>query len=177
MVPRVTAATRSFPAEPASVAIARRFVRATLTDLGLVTAWEAAELLVSEVTTNAVLHAKTEFSVEVLREGDVVRVSVHDRSPVSPTLRGYGRESTTGRGMRLLATLAVAWGVDRHAAGKAVWFEVHATGDLPDVDEPWSYDADIDSLLAAFDELGGGGSPHGTTARHQSVHDRRRTAA
>ena len=154
----MAASSRSFPAEATSVPTARRFVRATLVDLGLSTAWDAAELLVSELVTNAVLHARTEFSVEVLRDGDLVRVSVHDRSPVVPRPRSYGTDSTTGRGMRLVATLAVAWGVDRHDGGKAVWFEVRAAGDVDRLVEPWAEDTDLDALLAGFDDLDGGGA-------------------
>jgi anti-sigma regulatory factor (Ser/Thr protein kinase) len=155
----VTSASASFPAAAASVPTARRFVRSTLASIGLSAAWDAAELLVSEVVTNAVLHARTEFTVEVHREADVVRVSVHDRSPVIPKQRIHGIDSTTGRGMRLVATLAVAWGVDRHDGGKAVWFEVRAAGDPGGLVEPWATDADVDGLLAAFGDLDGGPSP------------------
>jgi len=155
----VSPASRTFAAEAASVPTARRFVHSTLQDLGLASAWDAAELLVSEVVTNAVLHARTEFSVDVVRDGDLVRVSVHDRSPVIPTPRTYGTDSTTGRGMRLVATLAVAWGVDRDDGGKSVWFEVRATGHLDRLVEPWATDTDLDVLLASFDDLQGSGPP------------------
>jgi len=161
----MTVSSRSFSAKAASVPTARRFVRSTLVDLGLSAAWEAAELLVSEVVTNAVLHARTEFSVEVLCAGELVRVSVHDRSPVIPKPRTYGADSTTGRGMRLVATLAVAWGVDRHPAGKAVWFEVRATGDMDQLVEPWAADTDPDALLAGFDDLDSGSAPQDSTPR------------
>jgi hypothetical protein len=140
-------------------------VRSTLAGFGLSAAWEAAELLVSEVVTNAVLHARTEFTVEVHRDGDVVRVSVHDRSPAIPRQRHHGTDSTTGRGMRLVATLAVAWGVDRHAGGKAVWFEVRAAGDPGRLVEPWATDTDVDGLLAAFGDLDGGGTSQASTVR------------
>ena len=160
----MTASSRTFPAEAASVPTARRFVRSTLSDLGLSTAWDAAELLVSEVVTKAVLHARTAFSVEVQRDGDLVRVSVHDSSPVIPRPRTYGTDSTTGRGMRLVATLAVAWGVERHGDGKAVWFEVRATGDVDRLVEPWATDTDLDALLAGFDDLESGDAPHAPTA-------------
>ena len=148
---------------------ARRFVQATLQELGLETAWDAAELLVSEVVTNAVLHARTDFSVEVLRDGDLVRVCVHDRSHVIPKPRMYGTDSTTGRGMRLVATLAVAWGVDRDAGGKSVWFEVRATGHLDQLVEPWATDTDLDALLASFDDLQGSGPPQASVSAARAV--------
>jgi anti-sigma regulatory factor (Ser/Thr protein kinase) len=169
----VPTVSRSFPAQAASVPTARRFVRTTLAAQGLAAAWDAAELLVSEVVTNAVLHARTEFVVQVLRDGDLVRVSVHDRSPVIPMPRAYGTDSTTGRGMRLVATLAVAWGVERDVDGKAVWFEVSATGGRSGTAEPWAEETDVDALLAAFDDMAagdrtggvaGGGSAHAPTS-------------
>ena len=167
----MTSASASFPAAPASVPTARRFVQATLARFGLTAAWDAAELLVSEVVTNAVLHARTEFTVEVQREGDLVRVSVHDQSAAIPRQRNHGTDSTTGRGMRLVATLAVAWGVERHAGGKAVWFEVRAAGDPGELVEPWATDTDTDVLLAAFGDLdSGGNSPGSTVGTGRSPH-------
>ena len=165
----MSAPSRSFPAEAASVPTARRFVRGTLAELGLTAAWDAAELLVSEVVTNAVLHARTEFSVEVERDGDLVRISVHDRSPAVPRPRSYGPESTTGRGMRLVATFAGAWGVDRRDGGKVVWFEVRAAGDVDRLVEPWATDTDLDALLAGFDDLSGSSSPSASSARAGSA--------
>jgi len=135
------------------VPTARRFVRTALEDLDLLPAYEAAEMLVSEVVTNAVLHARTELTVEVVRHGDMVRVSVTDLSPVIPRMRAYATDSSTGRGLRLIATLAVAWGVDRTAAGKRVWFDVPTVGDALKEVEPWSDDADLDQVLASFDDV------------------------
>jgi anti-sigma regulatory factor (Ser/Thr protein kinase) len=153
MFRRVSSASTSLPADTASVPAARRFVHTTLERLGLLAAWDVAEMLVSEVVTNAVLHAKTEFTIEVARDGDLVRVSVSDLSAAIPRQRAYGTDSTTGRGLRLVATLAVAWGVERAAAGKTVWFEVPAAGDTGTEVEPWDLGADPDALLAEFDDL------------------------
>jgi anti-sigma regulatory factor (Ser/Thr protein kinase) len=151
-VRRVTADSTTLPADAASVPTARRFVRTTLERLGLTAAWEAAEMLVSEVVTNAVLHAKTVFTVEVVRDGDLVRVGVTDLSPAVPRQRTYGTDSTTGRGLRLVATLAVAWGVERTGRGKTVWFEVPAAGDAGTVVPSWEDGEDLDALLAGFDD-------------------------
>lgn len=145
----------TYPAEPASVPMARRFVRTALEALELPAAWDAAEMLVSEVATNAVLHARTEFTIEVTRVGEVVRVSVLDRSVLVPRQRAYATDSTTGRGLRLVATLAVAWGVDRSVGGKAVWFEVLAAGGTGTLVEPWDADVDVEALLVAFGDGGG----------------------
>ena len=163
----MAAASTTFPAEASSVPAARRFVRSALEGLGLDAAYQAAEMLVSEVVTNAVLHARTEFTISVLREGDVVRVSVMDLSPAVPKQRAYGTDSTTGRGLRLVATLSVAWGVERSLRGKTVWFEVLAAGDADRVVEPWDADVDLDALLAGFDDAdeGADGAGGRTQAR------------
>lgn len=159
----MSAATRSFSAETASVPAARRFVRATLQDLELLSAWDAAEMLVSELVTNAVLHARTSFTVSVERHDQAVRVSVTDLSSATPRQRSYGNDSTTGRGLRLVATIALSWGVDRTVAGKTVWFEVRAAGDAGVETAPWDEAIDVDALLVAFDDTGGDGGDGGLT--------------
>jgi anti-sigma regulatory factor (Ser/Thr protein kinase) len=161
----VTAAACSFPADSASVPAARRFVRDTLDELGVSAAWDGAAMLVSELATNAVLHARTTFTVHVLRDHDTVRVSVQDLSLVLPRQRAYGTESTTGRGLRLVSSLALAWGVERHEGGKSVWFDVPAAGDRGTVTEAWDSDLDVEALLAGFDDLPDGSGPVRLRAR------------
>jgi hypothetical protein len=110
--------------------------------------------LVSELATNAVLHAKTPFTVDVVPLGERVRVCVGDRSPAEPRPRSYAIDSTTGRGLRLLGSLALAGGVERNDAGKTVRFEVLSSGDSSEeeVVECWDAGQDLDALLAAFDD-------------------------
>lgn len=141
----------TLPPEAASVPTARRFVRATLRALGLDGACEVAEVLVSELATNAVLHARTEFTVEVEAEDERVQILVTDGSGVVPRQRSYGPESTTGRGIGLVDALSTSWGVERAPVGKTVWFVVPAEGDLGHGPED-AADLDEDTLLAAFDE-------------------------
>jgi anti-sigma regulatory factor (Ser/Thr protein kinase) len=84
-----------------------------------------AALLVSEVVTNAVLHAGTTIEVAVhAREG--VRVEVADGSTVAPNAKGYVAEASTGRGLMLLEAMATAWGVEVRPSGKVVWFDMAA---------------------------------------------------
>lgn len=147
----MTSAGLALPPEPSSVPAARAFVCRTLEDWGMTAVCDAAEMLVSELATNAVLHARTAFEVEVSRAGDAVRVCVRDASTASPRTRRYGADSTTGRGLRLVDTLATCWGVEQQADGKVVWFEVPASGE----DRParaWDDEdgSDLDALLAAF---------------------------
>ena len=113
------------PASPASARRARRLVVDALHRLHWETATEVAELLVSELVTNAVLHARSEIRLRVQADGFRIRVEVHDNSPAPVHRRHYGQESTTGRGLALVDALAARWGSDLiHGNGKSVWFEL-----------------------------------------------------
>jgi anti-sigma regulatory factor (Ser/Thr protein kinase) len=102
----------------------------------------------TELSTNAVIHARTEFGVTVDWSDDVLKVGVQDGSPKLPVERAYGLDATTGRGLALVGQLCRSWGVERRGAGKVVWFEVVADA------EPGAGldDLDADALLAAFDD-------------------------
>jgi len=111
------------PPEPGSVPIVRQFVR----DLE----WAKDEdsdmrlsLLVSELVTNAVLHARTPFAVQVTMTATVIRVAVTDGSTILPERRNYSFLHPTGRGLHLVDSLSDRWGVDLESTGKTVWFEL-----------------------------------------------------
>jgi anti-sigma regulatory factor (Ser/Thr protein kinase) len=122
-----------------SVPVARRFVRARLIhgDADV----DTAKLLVSEVVTNAILHARTTVTITVEVAGQVVRIAVRDGSPVQPRIHSFAATSATGRGLRLLDRLAKRWGVDADpvTGGKIVWFEVGEPSEASwgDVSEEW----------------------------------------
>ena len=82
------------------------------------------ELLVSELVTNAVLHARSRSRLTIDSNGERVRVTVEDESAVAPRLREYGPEAATGRGVLLVDRLSTNWGVDFDDGGKRVWFEL-----------------------------------------------------
>lgn len=115
-----------------TVVQARRWAR------GVLAAWDADALewelsqLLTEVVTNAVLHAQT--PVRVVLEHDAasgrLRCEVSDGSPVLPRVRRHSTQATTGRGLRLLDSVATSWGTQRSAAGKTVWFEVDGAGSV-----------------------------------------------
>lgn len=117
------------PPSTDSVPVARRFARDQLrhsrSDV------ETVVLLVSELVTNAVLHARSEVVLLILDHRDVARVEVSDSSPLPPRLHNFTADSATGRGLRLLDQLALRWGADTSAggAGKVVWFEVGSASD------------------------------------------------
>jgi PAS domain S-box-containing protein len=143
-VVRDTAVQRSIslPASPSSPGSARRFLRELLSETGH-DAWvEAAELAVSEVVTNAVLHAHTDVEVTALVTDEQVRVQVRDHSPVLPAQRDYDSHATTGRGLDLVAAMTAAHGVDSLGAeGKVIWFTV--AGSVADA---------VDDLLEQWDD-------------------------
>ena len=121
--------------EPLSVREARRLVARTLREWSLEHLEESATLLVSEVVTNAVLHARTAVCIEVERRAAVLRVTVADGSPRTPQRRRHELSAGTGRGLGLLATLATDWGSGpaEDPWAKDVWFELPLDPDqLPD---------------------------------------------
>ncbi len=133
----------TFAGDPSSPSAARRLLRGVLDDCGRADWRDAAELALTELATNVVLHAHSEMTVRISC-GERLRVEVEDTSPVIPTQRGYGIESSTGRGLALVAAIAQEHGIIRTDTGKIVWFVLDATpeeGDEPDVDallDAWS---------------------------------------
>jgi anti-sigma regulatory factor (Ser/Thr protein kinase) len=84
---------------------------------------ETAALLVSELTANAVIHARTAVSVEVHSNGEGLVVAVSDASPQAPRLADEpASPAESGRGLRMVEALADAWGVREHESGKTIWF-------------------------------------------------------
>jgi anti-sigma regulatory factor (Ser/Thr protein kinase) len=139
----------TLPPKPSSVSAARRFVVDVLLDLDAEGAVDDAATLVSELATNAVLHARTPFTVEVALDEGVLRIGVLDHSPAVPRMRDYGAEATTGRGMRLIESISSRWGVRTADDGKLVWFELSKQG-VMEAGTPEEQSEDV--LLALFGE-------------------------
>lgn len=141
------------PGEPRSVARARGFLKDVLGGSEEHLAVDVASLLVSELVTNAVLHASSAVELTVRRQRGRVRVVVADASPKAPQRRTYKEEATTGRGLEMVELLAEQWGVDTSAGGgKAVWFEVSAAGSQEPQGEPAAAapnEASLDQPVAA----------------------------
>lgn len=107
-----------------SVGRARRFCATTLDEWGAAADLVATcVLLVSELSTNAVLHARSGFTVRIERRGGV-RVEVDDDDPRLPHVRDYRVDAASGRGMRMIAALARTSGAAPNGSGKTVWFEL-----------------------------------------------------
>lgn len=116
-------ATRTFEPDPSQVLEARRFVASALDG------WRRPapdlSLLVSELATNAVLHARGDFAVTVIAGPDRVRLEVSDGNSRLPSLSAVPSDAYSGRGLMLVQALAAAWGVESHTDhGKTIWCEV-----------------------------------------------------
>ncbi|NLA36248.1 MAG: SpoIIE family protein phosphatase [Actinobacteria bacterium] len=113
---------RRFEPVPQSVAAARRFVHELI---GQIANSDAILLGVSELATNAVIHAQSDFRVCVHASHSVIRVEVSDSSPQLPVVGEPGPNGVGGRGIRILEHLSTRWGVEDHDGAKTVWFELH----------------------------------------------------
>ncbi|MDQ0384352.1 serine phosphatase RsbU (regulator of sigma subunit)/anti-sigma regulatory factor (Ser/Thr protein kinase) [Streptomyces sp. DSM 42143] len=110
--------------DPAEVGRARAAVREQLHDWGLGKLADATELMVSELVTNAVRHAHARPVELRLVRADTLLCEVDDDDHELPALSGAGPADETGRGLRVVSTLAREWGASRTRAGKTVWFEL-----------------------------------------------------
>jgi anti-sigma regulatory factor (Ser/Thr protein kinase) len=125
-------AWRTFAPDPSEVYAARHFVGSVLDAWGL--ELEDLPLLVSELATNAVLHARSDFEVTVIRSHDRVRVEVFDQNTRLPSFAAAPPDAYSGRGLVIMRELATAWGVESHSdVGKTIWCEVAVS---PKADEP-----------------------------------------
>lgn len=113
-----------FAPSPAAAGAARRAVARQLPvsdGLG-----ENVELVVSELVTNVVRHARTDGVVELWACGDEVRIEVHDADSTAPHIRGdVGPDG--GFGLRVVERLSTEWGHRRRHGGKTVWAVVTAS--------------------------------------------------
>ncbi|MDX6199706.1 MAG: hypothetical protein QOJ79_2857 [Actinomycetota bacterium] len=110
---------------PASAGDARRLVREALSEVGAADLGPSAELAVSELVTNAVLHAATAVELTIEVTATSVTVSVRDWHPRLPAQRDRSDTATTGRGLAIVAAVTDDYGIDLHQpVGKAVWFRL-----------------------------------------------------
>lgn len=114
--------TYRFPAEARSVFLARRFVGRHLVEHGLANLLSDVELVTSELATNALLHARTPFTLSLDQHVRAVVLTVQDGSPVAPVMSASHVMDTHGRGLLLVDRISHDWGVVLEADGAAsVW--------------------------------------------------------
>ncbi|MFC9848902.1 SpoIIE family protein phosphatase [Streptomyces sp. NPDC060223] len=110
--------------DPVEAGRARAVVREQLHEWGLAALTDPAELMVSELVTNAVRHTRSRHIALRLVRGETLLCEVDDDDHTLPTLLSAGPEDEFGRGLRVVSTLAREWGTSRTTAGKTVWFEL-----------------------------------------------------
>jgi PAS domain S-box-containing protein len=108
------------PAEPAVVADARARTARQLAAWGLEEVTFTTELIVSELLTNAILHARPPIQLRMILDG-ALSCEVSDGSRTAPHLRRADRYDEDGRGLMLVAQLAERWGTRHTRAGKTIW--------------------------------------------------------
>jgi PAS domain S-box-containing protein len=122
-IPTSSTAEWTVAPEPPAVAQSRRTVRATLGGWGLQQLGDTAELLTSELVTNALLYTEGPISVRLMRDRTLL-CEVYDGSEAVPRLRTAAEFDDGGRGLRLVKELSNRWGTRRTTTGKTVWFEL-----------------------------------------------------
>lgn len=116
---------RTFPADQVSARSARHFAveRSRAFGASIDTA-DTIALLTSELVTNAVIHARTDVHLSVVRRDGRIRVCVSDENTRMPTPAVAPIDATSGRGLLLVQSAAAAWGVETTSEGKTIWFEL-----------------------------------------------------
>lgn len=113
------------PPRPDRVPFVRRQARDVLREWGVDEIAPEVELLLTELVTNAVKHARTSFTVVMTWSGWQLRCEVSDADPLPPQPQLTRRpERTGGRGFLLVDSMSSGWGVDMHGQGKTVWFNL-----------------------------------------------------
>ncbi|GAA4219538.1 hypothetical protein GCM10023075_03750 [Streptosporangium album] len=113
--------------DASSTPAARHLIRAQLADWGYDEQSEVAELLVSELVTNALLHGWGEPLLTLSSQGDMLRCEVEDENPVLLRAEEEPGNDEGGRGLLLVDLLSRSWGTGhtrRGRVGKVVWFEL-----------------------------------------------------
>lgn len=120
----VAVAATVLPAERHSIREARQFVGQALQQWGVPDLLDIATLLVSEVATNAVLHAGSSVDLVLQLDAHRLRVVVADDSSDVLRRRVASEGDSSGRGIEMVEALSAAWGIDVLPGGKRVWFEL-----------------------------------------------------
>ncbi|MER5467727.1 SpoIIE family protein phosphatase [Streptomyces sp. NPDC002685] len=122
--------TWDLPSEPAAVAGARREVSLRMADWGLDEAVFTAELIVSELVTNAIRYGDPPVQLRLIR-GTALICEVRDGSSTAPHMRRARTFDEGGRGLMMVAQLAERWGTRHLPGGKSIWAEIGIPNEQP----------------------------------------------
>jgi anti-sigma regulatory factor (Ser/Thr protein kinase) len=114
----------TLPSTPYSVQMARFYVRAALSYHDLGDYADDAEMVTSEMVTNAVKHADAQtigLELTSLVGSRAVAIVVTDPSPLPPVKHNLAGDAECGRGLHIVADLSARWGWRPQGAGKAVF--------------------------------------------------------
>ena len=115
---------RTFPAHINSPSAARHFVLENLQGWADDELLADAAVVVTELATNAVVHARTEFTVEIAPVDGGIRISVLDSGPDQWVGKAAPFMASHGRGLGLVAALSRSWGKSNRDGGNVVWAEL-----------------------------------------------------
>jgi anti-sigma regulatory factor (Ser/Thr protein kinase) len=121
---------RRFGPDPVSVATAREAVRAALADSPNQVV-EDTVLIVSELASNCVRHARTEYELRLDTDGDVCVGELRDQTAGEPKIRSSALSRPFGHGLRIVEALSDSWGVTHERDGKVVWFRLGSERSSP----------------------------------------------
>ncbi len=137
MTARLRGARRvTLPPDSRSARLARRHVTSACEDAGLTDVLDDALLIVTELVTNAVVHAGTNVELFLDTSGPGLRGEVLDQGGGTlPVLGGDDLDPAEdtregGRGLFLLDVLASSWGTNHGPTGKSVWFRLDGVPEL-----------------------------------------------
>lgn len=111
---------RAYRPNPTELAEVRAFLRETVAE-GAKGEPQYGEFIVTELATNAIVHAQSEFTVRVGFTPTLLRIEVSDSSDAPPRV---GRHHPAIHGLEMVDKLAYDWGYELHDGGKTVWAEV-----------------------------------------------------
>jgi GAF domain-containing protein/anti-sigma regulatory factor (Ser/Thr protein kinase) len=156
-------------AERDAVPRARRFVQQLLSGSAAAGLTDDVELVVTELVTNALIHAEPPLQVAVEVHGDVVRVEVADGSRLAPLRSVAAEDAMTGRGLSLVEALSAGWGVEPRGSGKVVWARLTIDTEPGRVEAGADVDVDIDDVLAQWPDLADTAGPIPGVRRHTAT--------
>jgi hypothetical protein len=115
------AAVRDFAPHLDSAREARHFVLSQLGSPADRALASDAAIVIAELAANAILHARSAFTVAVSHPGDAVRIAVRDATPLAD---GERLVTATGHGLDVVAKIAARWAVEPLPDGKVIWAEL-----------------------------------------------------
>jgi CheY-like chemotaxis protein/anti-sigma regulatory factor (Ser/Thr protein kinase) len=138
------AATLDVGPKVSDVGLARRFLVAHCERWGCEDVLEDAQLVVSELVTNALLHAENRCQLGIVFRSGWLRIEIRDRGSGGPEVQAADAQSEHGRGLLLVSAVSSAWGVEPlEPAGKIVWAELRsgsepaANAEDPEAEPTW----------------------------------------